>query len=165
MLATIACGNCVPQARHQRRGARPPRLCRPQAASIVKEAAHVHRVLPRVRYVRETPLSSEQDGMIYGSDLPWCATNILRIFFQEGLDKSNSISVFPKGDLPVGPYQSVGWAEARLRRAHHDVRVRQDGGHGAKSAPLSTLALTLSLRTIAGRMAHSGFSGKSAGIL
>src|SRR5580700_7755690 len=61
LLATITCGNCVPQARHQRRGARPPRLCRPQAAPFVKEAARVHRILPRVRHVRATPLSSGQD--------------------------------------------------------------------------------------------------------
>jgi hypothetical protein len=48
-------------SRHQRRGARPPRLCRPQAAFFVKQAARVHRILPRVRHVRETPLSSGQD--------------------------------------------------------------------------------------------------------
>jgi hypothetical protein len=61
LLATIVCGNCVPQTRHQRRGARPPRLCRPQAALFVKKAARVHCILPRVRYVRETPLVPGQD--------------------------------------------------------------------------------------------------------
>jgi hypothetical protein len=29
---------------------------------------------------------SGQDGMIYGSDLPCCATNILKIFFSPRLD-------------------------------------------------------------------------------
>jgi hypothetical protein len=53
------------QTGHQRRGARPPRLCRPQASPFVKGAARVHRLPPRVRHVRVTPLSSGQDNYCF----------------------------------------------------------------------------------------------------
>jgi hypothetical protein len=97
LLATLACGNCVPQARHQRRGARPPRLCRPQAASFVKEATRVHRIPPRVRHVRATPLLSGQDEHCFGGDL---GSGTTKIFFQKGLDRGANHFCFSEIKLP-----------------------------------------------------------------
>src|SRR5271163_794576 len=60
-------------------------------ASFVNEAARVHRIPPRVRNVRETPLLPGQDAGVFRSDLPDVPSEE---FFRKGLDKS--ISGFPK---------------------------------------------------------------------
>src|SRR5258708_4001459 len=53
----------------QRRGVRTTRLRRPQAGAFVKSAARVHRIPPRVRDDRDTPL--EWGGMAGNMDLIW----------------------------------------------------------------------------------------------
>ena len=52
------------QLERQRRGVRTTRLRRPQASALVRSTARVHRIPPRARDDRDTPLSKERDGGI-----------------------------------------------------------------------------------------------------
>jgi hypothetical protein len=48
--------SCLHQLERQRRGVRTTRLRRPQGCALVSRAACVHRIQPRVRDDRDTPL-------------------------------------------------------------------------------------------------------------
>jgi len=132
LLATLTCGNCVPQARHQRRGARPPRLCRPQAASFVKEAARVHRILPRVRHVRETPLLSGQDEHCLEVIWGWGQQ---KSFFKRDLTDRQITSVFQKVIRPSYARGScAGKVHAFTSIASPYFRSKYIGKSGARGA-------------------------------
>jgi len=124
LLATIISGNRVPQTRHQRRGARPPRLCRPQAAPFVKEAARVHRILSRVRHVRATPLSSGQDEhcllVIWGQRQQ-------KSFFKRDLTDRQITSVFPNMICSPGQKCRNRHPEKRAFASLTDFRLPQHG--------------------------------------
>jgi hypothetical protein len=61
--------NTSARLERQRRGVRTTRLRRPQARALVRSAARVHRIPPRVRDDRDTPL--EWGGMARNMDLIW----------------------------------------------------------------------------------------------
>ena len=67
-----------------------PSACR----ALVRCAAHVHRIPPRVRDDRETPLCAGRDGVGYVGDLGQKGT---KIFLRRGLDMQITFFAFSSG--------------------------------------------------------------------
>src|SRR3984957_12857663 len=78
----------------QRRGVRTTRLRRPQACALVRSAACVHRIPPRVRDDRDTPL--EWGGMAVDMQVIWVGREG-EYFLKR--DWTSRIALKPKGNF------------------------------------------------------------------
>jgi hypothetical protein len=79
----------------QRRGVRTTRLRRPLHAAR-QEHIHVHRIPPRVRDDRDTPLQWDETG----ADMPviWVGVKA-KIFFAMGIDSGDHTKSSPSGAI------------------------------------------------------------------